>query len=346
MDLALHLKREFDIQFVDAGKEVLEDKLKQHGFQVDTIAFPLLNLRKSVRKLATLCREFQINIVHFNNRHDLLIAYFLSKEINIPIVLTMHTTIICGNIGMMANVRNLVYVGLYRLFGHCINQYITITKYNADLMSRWFGLKPERVSAIHNGVTAQAPNRLSLSCSDPAEPVIAVVSHLHPLKGIDVLLRALALLKEYPWTCLIMGEGLEHGRLLELSKLLGLQNRVIFTGFISREKVLDHVAKSSMVVLPSWFEGFPYSLLEAMSLAIPVITTKVQGLPEMILDGKNGLLVRPGRPVELADAIRKLLSDRNLAREMGREGFRLVEMQFSLEKMGSETAGVYRKLLG
>src|SRR5207247_11054153 len=120
---------------------------------------------------------------------------------------------------------------------------------------------------------------------------------------------------------------------------VGLAERVVFAGYRADvPAVLDEV---DVVVLPSSVEGMPLVLLEAMAHRRPVVATPVGGTPEVVVDGETGLLVPPRDPRALADAIRRLLDDPDLAKRLGDAGRRRVELHFSLEAMNRRILELY-----
>ncbi len=123
----------------------------------------------------------------------------------------------------------------------------------------------------------------------------------------------------------------------------GLRESVMFTGF--QMDVSEIIATFDVAVLPSFFEGMGRVILEAMAMEKPVVASRVGGIPDLIEQDVNGLLVRPGDVKELADALEKILSDKRLARKMGREGRKRIKEQFSAQGMVQSIERVYRELL-
>jgi len=347
IDLASHIQTDFRVEFASSiNNPTFMKTLNQHGYRAKYINGHLSSILGDARFLADLCQDRQIDIVHFNSRRDILLAHRLVKYIKIPIVLTIHTTLTSPYISLLEKMKCLLYRAIIRLFGQSIHRYITVTQYNASLLQKLCGVPPNRITAIYNGIQPVLDDYKSFtSARQQRHPIIGVVSHLFPMKGIDVLLRSLALLKSVTWTCYIIGDGTEGERLQALTRKLELQDRIIFKGKLPREEVYDIIKCCRMVVLPSWYESFPYSLLEAMSFGVPIITTRVSGLHEIVPEGKNGILVKPGQPDELKKAIYTLLDQPELAWKMGQEGKRLIMTRFSLENMVSQTRQVYRDIL-
>ena len=137
---------------------------------------------------------------------------------------------------------------------------------------------------------------------------IVTVSRLIPIKGLSHLVRAMAYIKE--GSLIIIGDGPERGALESLSKNLTLTDRVLFTGWINdKSKILDHLKQATVFVLPSLSEGRPRAIIEAMACGLPIIATNVGGIPEIVVDGVNGLLVSPKDEMAIANAIEQVLND-------------------------------------
>jgi glycosyltransferase involved in cell wall biosynthesis len=124
---------------------------------------------------------------------------------------------------------------------------------------------------------------------------------------------------------------------------LGLGKYFRFLGY--REDVPRLLAASDLAVLPSFSEGLPRSLLEAMGTGLPVVASGLDGIAELVVHGVTGLLVRPGSPAEFAEAVVRLLKDPELSREMGLRGKQRVEKYFHQAKMVSATERLYEQLM-
>lgn len=172
---------------------------------------------------------------------------------------------------------------------------------------------------------------------------LVCVGRLYEHKGQDILLRAFRYLADdfSDLDVELIGDGPFRSSLLSLSQELGLADRVVFRGGISREEVLGVLRRASISCLPSRGETFGLVLLEAMAVGTPVIATRVGGIPEVVRDGIDGLLVAPDDPRALSDAIRKLLSDDVLRSRLVGNAKRRVREKFSLDRFVSEYRHVF-----
>jgi glycosyltransferase involved in cell wall biosynthesis len=207
------------------------------------------------------------------------------------------------------------------------------------------------VEVVFNGVTpTPAPRprgevRAELGLDDR---VVGVnVASFFPVKAQDVLVRAAAALKRdgVAVTTLFLGDGAERARVEQLARDLGLgHGEARFLGF--RTDVADILAAADFFVLPSRAEGFPMSILEAMSHRLPVVCTPVGGNPELVGDGEHGCLVPVDDPAALSCAIARIAADGALRRQLGDAGHARVTREFSFDRTTARYEDVYRRVLG
>jgi glycosyltransferase involved in cell wall biosynthesis len=208
----------------------------------------------------------------------------------------------------------------------------------------------DRLIVLRNGVDPEQPVRSreavrgELGLDD--RPVAIIVARIDGHKGHENLLRALALLKRSP-ACpmlLIVGDGSEKRRMELLAVQLGLDpERARFLGY--RSDIADLLAACDLFVLPSDSEGLPLSVLEAMAHGLPVVATRVGGIPELVGDGRTGLLVPPGDVSALAAALARLTVFPDLRLQLGEAGAARVRDEFSFDGMTAQYEAIYAKLL-
>ena len=175
-----------------------------------------------------------------------------------------------------------------------------------DLVVSW-GVPAERVTVLPNPAPrAEGVPELS---DDGARPFV-FAGRLTDQKDLGVALAAVAEVEVARLD--VVGDGPERARLEESARALGLGSRVQFLGALPREQALAHVRGAEAVVLSSAWENFPHGVVEALALGTPVIATSVGGVPEVVRDGENGLLVAPGDPGAFAAALRRYLGDSEL----------------------------------
>ncbi|UCG52469.1 MAG: glycosyltransferase [Candidatus Latescibacterota bacterium] len=233
-----------------------------------------------------------------------------------------------------------------------VDRFIAVAQAHRRYLIESESLDARRVVVIYNGVDVEKyrpgePNpslQSSLGIKN-GERVITTVSSLNRYKGIDVLLRAASpVCREFDdIRFVIVGGGPERDALETLSAELGLTDRVIFTGI--RTDVDDILRLSDLFVLPSRTEAFPNVVLEAMASGLPVVSTDVGSVAELVEEGKSGLRVPSENVDELCGAIRSLLVDATKAKSFGKRGRAIVEDNFRLEGMCHERERLFEELL-
>lgn len=158
------------------------------------------------------------------------------------------------------------------------------------------------------------------------------VGRLTPAKGQAILLEAVAQLQSQnlPVHLTLVGMGPDSDSLKAYAEKLGISGQVQFTGAVDQDHILGYYQTADVFVLPSFAEGLPVVLMEAMAMEIPCITTAITGVPELINSGENGLLVPASDVAGLADAIRQLANDAGLRRRLGQAGRQKVLADYNL----------------
>jgi glycosyltransferase involved in cell wall biosynthesis len=221
-----------------------------------------------------------------------------------------------------------------------------------DNLVKEIGLEPNKVRVVPNGVDMAAIDAARLGSEvrrelglPQAATVVGLVGRLdHWGKGHKELFSAMAQHKErFPYHALIVGGGRREAEVKQMAASLGLSGQVHFLG--SRRDVLDLLQTMDIFVLPSYSEGVSLALLEAMAAGLPVIVSRVGGNPEVVTDGETGLLIPPRDAEALAQALERLLADPSGAKELGKNARRLVEVNYSLERLGREINEIYGELV-
>lgn len=161
---------------------------------------------------------------------------------------------------------------------------------------------------------------------------VITVGRLSPEKGLTGLLRAFAqVCGSHPEAHLtLVGEGPERAHLGQTVQDLGVEHAVTFAGRLSEEQTLAAIARSHILVVPSFMEGLPVVLTEAMAYGLPVIASRVAGIPELVREGENGLLFTPARWEELEERMRTLICDPAMRAQLGAAGKEAVAREFDI----------------
>ena len=217
-------------------------------------------------------------------------------------------------------------------FVACISHY---ARSQAMLMSapeHW-----DRLRIIHCGVSPALYDRPDNRSGDGLHLVF--VGRLAPVKGLRVLLSALAQSGRDDVRLTIVGDGTERATLETQARPLG--ERVRFTGYQSQEEVAQILSTADAFILPSFAEGVPVVLMEALAAGLPVMATRITGVPELVDHGVSGLLVTPGDPDALARAIDDLAARPDRGRSMGAAGREAVRAEFDIDIEAARLARLF-----
>lgn len=213
---------------------------------------------------------------------------------------------------------------------------IVPSDYFFDLVSRW-GVKENRIKRIYNGVSVPE----DLSDDQKREKVIVSAGRLVPWKGFDELLKILKDLPDYKLE--IFGDGEDKKRLLDISKELGVYERVSFMGQVDRKILLSHIKSANVFVLASHFESFSFQIVESMMVGTPVIAYDIGNLSEIVKSGENGILVEEGNTVSMRDWIVKI-SEKNDTCRLFSERAITDSNQFALSKTVDQLEEILNKI--
>jgi glycosyltransferase involved in cell wall biosynthesis len=174
------------------------------------------------------------------------------------------------------------------------------------------------------------------------------VGRLVPAKGHHILIAALhRLVQEGRRVRLrIVGEGGDRASLEKMVEERGLRDHVIFEGAVNQDRIRDLYQQADLFVLASFAEGIPVVLMEAMAMEIPCVTTFITGIPELIRDGIDGLLIQPSDDEAMAKAIARLTDDARLRRGLGEKGRERVRDKYDLQRNTARLAGIFQRRLG
>lgn len=298
-----------------------------------------LDLFSAIR-LAQLINNLKINILHCHSGHAHAIGFIstmFTKKCSL--VVTRRVDFYTGK-NVLSRIK----------YGAKIDKIIAVSSgvKNVLIEDR---IAAGKITVVHDGIDLRyfqgCPKERYLYQEfgiDDRTPVVGNVAALAPHKHQQNLLAAAKIvLQEIPAVrFLIVGEGELKEELKELARELGIEQKVFFTGF--RDDVPQILSILDLFVVSSYLEGLGSSTLEAMAAGLPVVATRTGGIPEIVQDGVNGLLVPPRDSRELAAAMITLLRDENKRRNMGIAGKKIVE-NFSVEKMVEGNIHVYEQVV-
>ncbi|MEX5213778.1 MAG: glycosyltransferase [Nitrospiraceae bacterium] len=332
----------------NAGR--LEHQLRAIG--IDVYVFPERQWGgiKIIKSLLEYFQENPCHIVHVHKYKDTILGGLAAKLAGVPcIVRTVH-----GLTEAYAGFQS-VKIGFYRtlehmVLAHIVSCLIAVSKTIHDVLAMKY--KNSQVIHIYNGIEV-GKRRISRSrvetramlgvCS--SEALIGTVGRLTPVKGQVHLLKAMRLLLDQgrKVKLVLVGDGPLRHQLEEMVRKLEMLENVAFLG--QRDDTYELMQAMDVFVLPSLSEGIPLVVLEAMVAGVPVLASRVGGIPEVIKDGATGMLVEAGNEVELANRCGMLLDRVDTAAQIAKSARERVEANFSAEVMVDRVAQLYRALV-
>lgn len=293
--------------------------------------------------LGMLCLRRPPDVVHLNmaaygSTLRKLLLLRLAHAFRVPTILHIHASEFipfCESLGQRR--RKLLVESLSRA-----SRIVAIGEYWRGYLVDKLGVPAETVTVIYNAVPlppTPAPRASNMRCR------IVALGLLGPRKGTPELLDALAApaLRDLEWEAVIAGNGsVETSR--ERAAVLGLADRVEIPGWVDAATVSRLLATAHIFVLPSHNEGLPVAILEAMGAGLPVVTTPVGAIPELVIGDESGILVPPGSASALAGALAELVRNPALRIRLGKSARERVERQFRIEVTAERFVVLYRAL--
>ncbi len=338
VDLAKYLVQHGHEAIVVSNGGGLVDDLMKVGarhYKLPVHRKSLWTIAKCIGELEKIIQQEKVDIVHARSRVPAWIAYFACRRTKTAFITTCH--------GYYGNHFFSRVMGLAKLV-------IVPSEVIGRHMVEDFGALPENIRRIPRSVDLEK-YRISRAEKSSSEYVISIIGRITPLKGHTYFLRAMAkVIRSMPYVKIwIIGDAPKKKQSYKeelelLIKRLGLSDYVEFLG--NRRDVPQLLAQTDVVVLSTITEeAFGRVILEAQAMGVPVVATRVGGVIEIIEHEKTGLLVFPKDTDAMANAVFRLLRDKNLVESLTSAAKAKLEREFTLEKMASQTLAVYEELL-
>lgn len=304
-----------------------------------------LDLR-GARELSRVVRRLRPDVLHCQDRRAGLVGRLVAREQRLPVAYTLHgvpdpmSHLVAGNMAAARPDRRVAAsntLGERWLARTPRSVVITPCDAVADFVREHVGVPTDRVFAVHNGVSPSWGSVVSPAERD--EMTIAWLGVMQPVKRLPALVRAVA---DVPGSrLLLIGDGPERSRVEAEVTATAMRGRTELAGFQADPAPL--VARADVLVLPSAAEACPMALLQAMSCGIPVVASRAGGIPEIVRDGVDGILVATGDDQALRAALQRLAGDITLRRAMGASARARVLDRFTLRHCAERMVSVYAK---
>ncbi|MBN2409486.1 MAG: glycosyltransferase family 4 protein [Candidatus Aminicenantes bacterium] len=350
--LAENLAREaFHVFVCSGGEGPLAEEVRRRGLAYIRVPMKKGFDFRSRNEIAAVLRQQRIDVLHTHGGVAGIHGRAAARLARTPAV--VHTLHGIHYLHYRNPLLRRLYVWLERRCSRITDRLVLVCQSDFRRASK-HRLAPERnMRVILNGLdilptpgTDQLDRLRSQLGWTPGRPIVGTVARLHRQKGVIHLLRAgRRILEAIPESRIaIVGDGPQAGRLKREARRLGLEERCLFLG--ERRDAPSLMALFDIFVLPSLWEGLPFVLVEAAALGRPIVATAVDGVPEILEDGRTGLLVPPGDPEALAGAVIRLLRDREEAGRLAEKAKALVPPRFPMRRMVEQTQNLYLELSG
>lgn len=329
---------------------------------------PFLFFRASYEKLSEIRVKFPVDVTHANL--PLIPSFAVPSDFGKALVSTVHSTWE----GEANALKKEVFTKLnfnekiVRSFKHILKQFeyrllkrsdiiIAVSEYTKREILKNYAIPAWKIKVIFNGVDLEkfkpakdkAKFKRELGFSDN-DVLILYVGRLYSRKGLPTLISAVPQVakKIRNVKFIISGKGFsdEEKRLRGYVEYFKVRENVIFLGYFPDEKLPNLYKAADIFVFPSIYENMPFAMLEALASGLPVVTTSVGGIPEVIEDGKNGFLVKPYDSIGLANRILRLIESPDMASEIGLLGRETVKRKFNWDYIVEQVLKVYNEALG
>ena len=341
-------ERGHDWQVVNLRSESAAYKLwDANGVKYHRLATPGKMLVTSVWGLYKLLKREKPDVVEIYGLRANFIARIAAKLAGVPVIVT--------GVLNTDDWRKWYHVWLDRLTSGFVAGWVPNSRACAESLIRREHFPQEKIYTMYDGIDIEywCPDecdegrrqlRESLGLK-PEHILFTTVGNLRHQKGypylIEVVKEIAAVNPEARF--LFVGKGVMEEELKGRCRELGIDEYVIFAGY--RDDIKAVYAASDVALLPSLYEGLPISLIEAMAMKLPVVSTKVSGIPELVVDGETGLLINPADSRQIVEAVREILRSAELRKAMGEAGRKRVVEKFSLPRMRDELIGFYESKL-
>jgi glycosyltransferase involved in cell wall biosynthesis len=328
----------------DPGFDDLRAKAQMRGVKLLSVADRGAWDWRVVPQLLNICRRERVKIWHGHDYKSNALGLILNQFWPMRLVTTLH--------GWVKHTKRTPLY--YWVDKKCLPHYESVICVSDDLYQHCMnnGIAPEKCHLIENGIDVdEFTRRRSVEVAkreiglNPNDFAVVAVGRLSPEKGFDILIQAISMLKDQGILVhlLIAGSGDAEPELRTLIADHRLGDQVRLLGHVTDPKPIYEAA--DVVALSSYREGLPNVLLEAMALEVPVVATRVNGVPGLVNDGVNGLLVAPGSVGELAEAIRRLAGDSMERGRLAAAGRQTIVDRYSFSARMEKVRAVYDRLL-
>jgi len=303
--------------------------------------------------LREICRLHSIDIVHFHFLFALPFSLAFSfRQWKLPVIYHWHNPPIVLNEFIVLKNKLLgklkkFYLGLVARITdkRVIVEHISVSREITALLIKNKWTRPEKITFLQNGISIKDSGNIIAKVITNNLPIIGMVANFRSQKDYKTLLAAFSILmkigiKSELW---LVGDGPTRADLQKLANELEIESYVRFLGTVS--DLSEIYKRFDVFVLSTHYEGHPLVILEAMSFGLPVVATRISSIPEVIKEGKNGLLVNPEDANDLAQALRKILTNDLLFSQLSKASLKTTREQQSVDDWARDLISLYENVI-
>ncbi len=347
--LLKELSRHMEVKLISLRPGVFADDARAMGIDVTVVKSG--NIFSDIKKVTKIIAGGGFDVVHSHGAKANIFSLLARRKAALPTVTTVHSDY---RLDYMHSLSKRFTIGfLNSLALRFIDNYIAVSgNFKEMLINRKFN--PADIYVLYNGMDFSTPaegysrksliDKYRLSIEDD-EVIVGIAARLYPVKSIETIVRAARLVKDRNTKVkfVIGGDGEDRKRLEALVSELDLRDTVFFIGWLDDPKEL--MSSIDISVLTSISESFPYSILEGARFKKATISTDVGGIPDLIENGKNGCLFKPGDISRFSELILELASDEKKREVMGESLYDKAMRDFSVESMARTQSNIYKSIM-
>ncbi len=346
-------KEKFNIYIACFNDGILVERIKNMVKVLHLDLRKRINI-KNILYLKDIIINNKIDIVHSQGARADFYARIAAKIARVPIVSSVTMPVEGFDVSFF---KKQVYIFFDRLTEKFVNKFLVCSKFLFKQLSEKHKIPREKIEFIPNGVdlknyfySSEKNNQIRNELGIENNTIlIGSIGRLVWQKGLDYLIDAVLVLKKSldkeifdKIKFIIVGEGEEKGRLIKKTKMLNIDNKIIFTGF--RENIGEIFDALDIFVLSSVLEGQPFVLLEAMAYGKPIVATNISGVNETVFNNETSIMVKPYDAKSLAKGIEVLLKNKQKAVSLGDKAKKYVQKFYDFNVLIKQYENVYEKL--
>lgn len=343
LDLAAGLQaKNYNVHILVGGTGILHQRAAEFNLSISSVPslvrqIHLLKDIKAYYELRRAIKAFKPDLVHLHSSKAGLLGRLACKAAGVPCVFTAHGWAFTEGVSVK---RRWLYRVLERLAAPLAAKIIAVSDYDKTLALNNNVATSSRLALVHNGVADKSEHVGVVQHTEKPLVKLVMVARFEQPKDQPRLLRVLSQLSTLPWHLELVGDGPGLSAAVTLCQQLGIDNKVTFSGACN--DVPRRLADADAFVLLSHWEGLPLTILEAMSLGLPIIASDVGGVKETI-NQESGFLIPAENDMALLYALTQLINSVSLRAEMGKAARARYLQHFTLARMISDTESIYQQ---